>query len=190
MLERLFCPNPDPTVCPGTALTWWGTLIKMCRDFSQRVPSACIDRGTNWVEGFDLLFQFLILPDFLTDGGFQEAVWRDWAIPKKAVEVWIHGKEERLKGQKIQEVIECPCLFPPDILARTTPTFSQGLGQFASSAGPSPRHLMQWGMNLHQSVHQIRNGCTNPFRAFWPQDSTCPCSFPFASPLPPKHIQS
>lgn len=95
------------------ALTGWWPLIKMRCDFSQRVPSACVDGEMNWIEGFNFLLQFLVLPDFLTDGGFQQAAWRDWAIPKKTVEVRIHRKEHRLKSQRYRKwCIVLACFLP------------------------------------------------------------------------------
>lgn len=80
-------------------LTWRGTLIEMSGHFSQCVPPAGVARDADGV--FILLnfiFQLLLLPYFFTNGGLQQAVGGDGAVPEEPVEVGIHGKEHRLQN--------------------------------------------------------------------------------------------
>lgn len=93
-------------------LTWRGTLIEMSGHFSQCVPPAGVARDADGV--FILLnfiFQLLLLPYFFTNGGLQQAVGGDGAVPEEPVEVGIHGKEHRLQNTSKSQTEGCFAYF-------------------------------------------------------------------------------
>lgn len=67
--------------------------------FSQGVPPAGVARDADGVViCLNFIFQLLLLPHFLTDGGLQEAVRGDGAVPEEPVEVGVHREEHRLEN--------------------------------------------------------------------------------------------
>lgn len=80
-------------------LTWRGMLIEMSGHFSQCVPPAGVARDADGVViRLNFIFQLLLLPYFFTNGGLQQAVGGDGAVPEEPVEVGIHRKEHRLQN--------------------------------------------------------------------------------------------
>lgn len=67
--------------------------------FSQGVsPAGVAGDADGVVICLNFIFQLLLLPHFLTDGGLQQAVWGDGAVPEEPVEVGIHREEHRLEN--------------------------------------------------------------------------------------------
>lgn len=80
-------------------------LIEMGGHFCQGVPSAGVARDADGVViCLNFIFQLLLLPHFLTDGGLQQAVRGDGAVPEKPVEVGIHREEHRLENMPDQRL--------------------------------------------------------------------------------------
>lgn len=74
-------------------------LIEMGGHFCQGVPPAGVARDADGVViCLNFIFQLLLLPHFLTDGGLQQAVRGDGAVPEEPVEVGIHREEHRLEN--------------------------------------------------------------------------------------------
>lgn len=107
--------TPEAFVCYGTTamvssnyghpsslsrlLTWRGMLIEMRGHFSQCVPPAGVARDADRVViCLNFIFQLFFLPYFFTNGGLQQAVGGDGAVPEEPVEVGIHRKEHRLQN--------------------------------------------------------------------------------------------
>lgn len=80
-------------------------LIEMSGDFSQRVPPAGVAGDADGVViRLNFIFQLLLLPYFLANGGLQQAVGGDGAVPKKPIEVGIHRKEHRLQNTTVHRL--------------------------------------------------------------------------------------
>lgn len=80
-------------------LTWRGMLIEMSGHFGQCVPSAGVARDADGVViCLNFIFQLLLLPYFFTNGGLQQTVGGDGAVPEESIEVGIHRKEHRLQN--------------------------------------------------------------------------------------------
>lgn len=80
-------------------LTWRGMLIEMSGHFGQCVPSAGVARDADGVViCLNFIFQLFLLPYFFTNGGLQQAVGGDGAVPEESIEVGIHRKEHRLQN--------------------------------------------------------------------------------------------
>lgn len=74
-------------------------LIEMSGHFGQCVPPAGVARDVDGVViRLNFIFQLLFLPYFFTNGGLQQAVGGDGAVPEEPVEVGIHRKEHRLQN--------------------------------------------------------------------------------------------
>lgn len=72
-------------------------LIEMSGHFGQCVPPAGVARDVDGVViCLNFIFQLLFLSYFFTNGGLQQAVGGDGAVPEEPVEVGIHRKEHRL----------------------------------------------------------------------------------------------
>lgn len=80
-------------------LTWRGMLIEMSGHFGQCVPPAGVARDVDGVViCLNFIFQLLFLSYVFTNGGLQQAVGGDGAVPEEPVEVGIHRKEHRLQN--------------------------------------------------------------------------------------------
>jgi len=74
-------------------------LIEMSGHFSQCVPPAGVARDADGVVvRLNFIFQLLLLPYFFANGGLQQAVGGDGAVPEEPVEIGIHRKEYRLQN--------------------------------------------------------------------------------------------
>lgn len=80
-------------------------LIEMSGDFSQRVPPAGVAGDADGVVvRLNFVFQLLLLPYFFANGGLQQAVGGDGAVPKEPIEVGIHRKEHRLQKTSVHRL--------------------------------------------------------------------------------------
>lgn len=74
-------------------------LIEMSGHFSQCVPSAGVAGDVDGVLiRLNFIFQLFLLPYFFTNGGLQQAIGRDGAVPEEPIEVGIHREEHRLQN--------------------------------------------------------------------------------------------